>query len=224
MKTKKLILPISTIILFIVGVVGATYLTPQLGRFWDNVIVPRLEEKPEYQLDAPSEVLALAEVSADERREKLEEIASQPNSSLDRARARYLLASDILREDFDGGKAWTYLQNLERQYPTLAPYILFRQGRAMELTNDIPRAQQLWKKLVEEYPESPVSVEGYYKLGADDAMYWDLAIQNFPQHPRSQTIAHELLSQNPDQKDLMMMLVQYDNSAKSDPLRDRMSC
>jgi len=220
MKTKKLILPVSTIILFIVGVVGATLLTPQLGRFWENVVVPRLGEKPEYRLDAPSEVLVLAEVSADARREKLEEIASQSNPSLDRARARYLLASDILREEFDGGKAWTYLQNLEREYPTLAPYILFRQGRAMELTNDVPRAQQFWHKLVEEYPESPVAVEGYYKLGTDDPMYWDLAIQNFPQHPRSQTIAYELLSQNPDQKDLMLMLVEYDNSPKSDSLRD----
>ncbi|MBF2058433.1 MAG: transglycosylase SLT domain-containing protein [Cyanobacterium sp. T60_A2020_053] len=221
-KKSRLILPLSTLVLLASGVIGATYLTPQFGKIWDKVILPRFEEAPEYRLDAPSEVLALAPDPPAERRAKLAEIASRPDSSLDRARARYLLASDLINEDFDGGLAWTYLENLELQYPILAPSILYKQGRAFELMNDRTRGEEFWQKLITEYPTSPITVNAYYKLGENDESYWRIAIESFPQHPLSQTMMYELLTDNPDQMDLMLKLVQHDITAKSDPIRDRL--
>ncbi|MBE9221736.1 transglycosylase SLT domain-containing protein [Cyanobacterium stanieri LEGE 03274] len=221
-KSKKLILPISTILLFIVGIIGATILTPQLGNLWDNVIAPRLEERPEYRLDAPSEVLKLADVSFEERKAPLEEIANGSDATLDRARARYLLANDLIREEFDGGQAWNYLQNLERQYPTLAPYIVLRQGRALELTNDNLGAKQRWESLINDYPQSPVIVEAYYLLGQEEPDYWQRAIAQFPQHPRTKDIIYELLAQNPNQKELLLTISEYDLTPRSDSFRDKL--
>ncbi|AFZ48778.1 Lytic transglycosylase catalytic [Cyanobacterium stanieri PCC 7202] len=221
-KSKKLIIPISTILLFLVGVIGATILTPQLGNLWENVIVPRLEERPEYRLDAPSAVLELADVSPADRRERLEQLANESDASLDRARARYLLANDLIREDFEGGEAWNYLQNLERQYPILAPYIVLRQGRALELTNDNLRAQQQWERLINDYPDSPVIVEAYYRLGQQEPEYWQRAIAEFPQHPRTKEIIYELLAQNPNQKELLLIITENDLSARSDSFRDKL--
>ncbi|AUC60038.1 soluble lytic murein transglycosylase [Cyanobacterium sp. HL-69] len=222
-KSKKLILPLSTILLFIVGIIGATILTPQLGNLWDNVIAPRLEERPEYRLDAPSEVLELADVSPEDRKARLEEIANGSEASLDRARARYLLANDLIRTDFDGGQAWNYLRNLENQYPIVAPYIVLRQGRALELTNDNLRAKQHWEKLINDYPDSPVSVEGYFRLGQEEPEYWQRAIAKFPQHPRTKEIIYELLGQNPNQKELLLTIAQYDLSSRSDGFRDKLT-
>lgn len=221
-KKSRLILPLSTLVLLASGVIGATYLTPQFSKIWDKVILPRFEEAPEYRLDAPSEVLPLAPVAPAERKAKLEEIASRADSSLDRARARYLLASDLMTADFDGGLAWTYLENLERQYPILAPSILYKQGRAFELMNDRVKGEEFWQKLISEYPTSPMIVNAYYKLGENDESYWRIAIESFPQHPLSQTMIYELLTDNPDQMDLMLKLVQHDTTAQADPIRDRL--
>ena len=222
MKTdkQKQTLPLSTIGLILAGILGATLLTPKILTVFDEVIVSRFQQKPEYRLDAPSAVLALANVPPAERRAKLEEIANQKESTLDRARARYLLASDILREDYDGGKAIGYLKGLERKYPVLAPYILLRQGRAYELTNDTNTAKKIWLKLTKEYPESLVTTEAYYKLGTYDQQYWQYAIASFPQYPRTQEIAYKLLEENPDQLNLLLLLAEYDQSHKSDQVRD----
>jgi soluble lytic murein transglycosylase len=222
MKTdkQKQTLPLSTIALIIAGILGATLLTPKLLTFVNEVIVSRFQQKPEYRLDAPSAVLALADIPPAERQTQLEEIANQKESTLDRARARYLMASDLLREDYDGGKAIVYLKGLEKQYPVLAPYILLRQGRAYELTNDTDTAKKIWLKLVKEYPDSLITAEAYYKLGTYDQQYWQYAITSFPQYPRTHEIAYKLLEENPDKLDLLLLLAKYDQSSKSNEVRD----
>lgn len=220
MKTKKQNLPLSTIAIILAGILGATLLTPKLLTILDEVIVSRFQEKPEYRLDAPSTVLPLANVPPTERRTKLEEIANQKENTLDKARARYLLASDLIREDFDGGKAIGYLKGLEQQYPVLAPYILLREGRAYELTNEKEKAQQIWLELTEKYPDSLVTAEAYYKLGTYDPQYWQYAIATFPQYPRTHEIIYKLLEENPDQLNLLLLLAKYDQTAKSDEIRD----
>ena len=219
---KNTLFIIPTIILVIVGIVGATYFTPKLVSILEELLVPPLEKKPEYRLDAPSEVLALANKSPKERKNLLETIAKQKEVSLDRSRARFLLASDILREEFNGAKALEYLKHLERQYPILAPYVLLRQGRAYELNNNLDQAKKKWQKLISEYPESLVTAEAYYKLGSYDGQYWQDAINKYPQHPRTQSIARELLAENPEDKKLLLLLAKYDLSPQAKSILDKL--
>ena len=219
---KNTLFIIPTIILVIVGIVGATYFTPKLVSILEELLVPPLEKKPEYRLDAPSEVLALANKSPKERKNLLETIAKQKEVSLDRSRARFLLASDILREEFNGAKALEYLKHLERQYPILAPYVLLRQGRAYELNNNLDQAKKKWQELISEYPESLVTAEAYYKLGSYDRQYWQDAINKYPQHPRTQSIARELLAENPEDKKLLLLLAKYDLSPQAKSILDKL--
>ncbi|BAQ63384.1 transglycosylase SLT domain-containing protein [Geminocystis sp. NIES-3709] len=214
-KKSKTLVPIPTLLIILAGVVGATVLTPKLIGILDEIVITSKPEPPEYRLDAPSEVLPLADISAKERQIPLETIANQEKPSLDRSRARFLLAGDILRDDFDGAKALNYLKNLDQEYPILAPYILLREGRAYELTNDIEKAQEIWLKLVAEFPENLVSAEAYYKLGNYDSNYWQEAIKRFPQYPRTHEIARQLLKKDPKQKDLLLLLATYDLSSQT---------
>lgn len=219
-KKNKTLIPIPTLLIILGGVVGATVLTPTLIKLLDGIIVTT--EPVEYRLDAPSEVLPLADVSPIDRQTALEAIANQEKPSLDKNRARFLLASDILRGDFDGAKALNYLKNLEQEYPILAPYILLRQGRAYELTNDTEKAQEIWLKLVTEFPEDLVSAEAYYKLGTYDQNYWQEAIKRFPQYPRTHEIIRTLLKKEPNQKDLLLLLATYDLSPQTKGDLDRL--
>lgn len=214
-KNIKNLIPLSTLLIIIVGLVGATFLTPKLIKMLDEVVISPFQEKPEYRLDAPSDVLPLADIPSSERQTALEVIANQEKPSLDRNRARFLLASDILRGDFDGAKALNYLKNLEKEYPILAPYILLRQGRAYELTNDDEKAREIWQKLITEFPEELVSAEAYYKLGKYDPNYWQEAIKRFPQYPRTYEIVRKLLEKNPKQKNLLLLLATYDLSPQT---------
>jgi soluble lytic murein transglycosylase len=221
-KNIKNLIPLSTLLIIIVGIVGATFLTPKLIKMLDDIVISTFQEKPEYRLDAPSKVLPLADIPPKERQMSLEKIANQEKPSLDRSRAKFLLASDILRGDFDGAKALNYLKNLEKEYPILAPYILLRQGRAYELTNNTKKAQEIWLKLVNEYPEELVSAEAYYKLGNYDPQSWKEAIKRFPQYPRTHEIARKLLEKDPNQKDLLLLLATYDLSPQTKPILDRL--
>ncbi len=219
---KNTLLVIPTIILVIVGIVGATMLTPKLISILEELLVPPLANKPTYRLDEPSEVLALADAPIKQRKSLLEAIANKKEKSLDRARARYLLASDILREEFDGAKALDYLKSLEKEYPILAPYVLLREGRAYELNNNLEKAKKIWQELISKYPESLISTEAYYKLGTYDRQYWQQAIDKFPQHPRTQGIARELLSKKPEDKKLLLLLAKYDLSSETKSILDRL--
>ncbi len=222
MNKKTTLLAIPTILIVIIGVVGATVLSPKLMTILEETLVPIQTKKPEYRLDAPSEVLPLADVSPQQRRAKLETIANQEESSLDQARAKYLLGSDLLREEFDGAKALDYLKHLDKQYPILAPYVLLREGRAYELNNNIEKAKEVWQQLISEHPDSLVTVDAYYKLGTYDDKYWAEAIDRFPQHPRSQSMARALLEKDPNQKSLLLLLAKYDLSAETKPILDRL--
>ena len=221
-KSKKNQVIIQVAVIIAVCVAGATFFTPKLLQVLDNLLVSRLEKKPEYRLDAPSEVLTLANLSPSERKTALEAIASSETPSLDRNRARYLLAVDALRNDFDGAKALEYLENLDGTYPILAPYIMLLQGRAYELNNDKEKAQQIWQEVINLFPDELVTAEAYYKLGSYDPNFYQEAIKKFPQHPRSHDIAIKLLEENPQQKDLLLLLAEYDivpeNKARVDRL------
>jgi soluble lytic murein transglycosylase len=206
----------------LVALVGSISLTPKvtdLFRGWFGL--NGQETSNLSQEDQKSEVLILASFSPQERDPRLREIATG-KKSLERSRARYLLASDFI-DQYEGGSAILKLENLEQDYPLLAPHILLKRGRAYELTNENAKAKETWQLLVTQYPDALVTAEALYLLGRSDSQYWDQAIAQFPQHPRGQEIARKRLQENPDQVKLLLLLAKY---ASSDPgtasIRDRL--
>ncbi len=225
MNTKKknnLVFPIFTLVLLTASILGATWLTPKLAETWENWFSnDNTPDKQEYLLNAPSQVLPLVTLDEQKQQEQLLVIAKSSEKSLDKSRARYLIASQLLRE-YKGGEALEYLKGLDKQYPILAPYILLKKGRAYELTNEENKAKKIWLNLLEKYPESLVTAEALYKLGKYDKTYWQTAITSFPSHPRTHDIARELLKENPEKFDLMLLLGTYDKSSQSDQVRDKL--
>lgn len=221
-KSKKNLVIVQVAVILTICVAGATFFTPKLLQMLDRIFVASFEEKPEYRLDAPSEVLPLVNLPPSEKKTALEAIASQETPSLDRNRARYLLGASALRNDFDGAKALQYLENLDRTYPTLAPYIMLLKGRAYELNNETQKAQKMWQEVINQFPDELVIAEAYYKLGGYDPQFYQEAIAKLPQHPRTHSIAIKLLEENPQQKDLLLLLAQYnivpENKARVDRL------
>jgi soluble lytic murein transglycosylase len=205
-----------------VALVGSISLTPKVtGLFkeWFGLNQPEVSNLSKE--DQKSEVLILASFSPQERDPRLREIATG-KKSLERSRARYLLASDFV-DQYEGGLAILQLENLDQDFPLLAPHILLKRGRAYELTNENAKAKETWQQLVTQYPDALVTAEALYLLGRSDSQYWDQAIAQFPQHPRSQEIARKRLQENPNQVKLLLLLAKY---ASSDPgtasIRDRL--
>ncbi|MCU0536700.1 MAG: tetratricopeptide repeat protein, partial [Hydrococcus sp. Prado102] len=176
----------------------------------------------EEDLNQPSVVINLATLTPEQREAQLEQIASTDRPSLERSRARYLLASDLIKK-YEGGPALIQLEGLEGEYPVMAPYILLKRGRAYELTNESIQAQETWQQLLTDYPDSPVVAEALYQLGESNPEYWDRAIAEFPQHPRTHEIVRTRLKENPKQPKLMLFLVKYDPDGEGiNAIRDRL--
>lgn len=166
--------------------------------------VGKITPKPE---DDRSQVLPLALLPPEARAVGLDEIAFSDRPSIERSRARYLLASDRLAQ-LEGGKAIRLLDNLEKEYPLLAPYILLKRARAYELTNDLDRSKATLESLLEAYPESPAVAEAYYRLAKYEPEYGDRAIAEYPQHPLTHELVRERLDGKLDQPELLLFLAQ----------------
>jgi soluble lytic murein transglycosylase len=158
-------------------------------------------------MDTTSAVLPLVSVPAAERAAQLEQIASG-SPSLDRHRARYLLASDLIQQG-QAGSALSWLENLEQEYTALAPQILYRRAQAYTASGNPAEAEATWQQLLTEYPNDPTVAEALFALGQSNPQYWDQAIAQFPAHSRSLEIAETRLSQNPDQLPMLLMLARH---------------
>lgn len=154
-----------------------------------------------------SQVLPLVALPANERDVRLEAIAQLPQS-LDRHRARYLLASDLIAQK-QGKKAIELLAGLEQDYPLLAAPIISKRAQAYEVMGNAASAQATWQALVKQYANSPVAAEALFALGKTDRKYWEQAIATYPSHPRTLEIARTLLKENPNRSQLMLLLVKY---------------
>lgn len=154
-----------------------------------------------------SSVLAYAELPAKERADLLAEIAKRSNS-LDRNRARYLLAADLIQQD-RGGQALPLLDGLERDYPVLGAQILAKRAQAEAATGNATEAEKTWKTLIKRYPNDPAVAEALFRLGQEDSQYWDQAIEQFPAHPRSLEIVQKRLEKDPKQPQLLMLLARH---------------
>jgi soluble lytic murein transglycosylase len=209
----------------LLALLGSVWLNPQAVEWIEQRTSINLgSDKTSHseELNRPSAVLNLTTLPAPERDSQLKEIASSGKSALDKSRARYLLASDLIKK-YEGGPALRQLEGLEDKYPVLAPYILLKRGRAYELTNETQQATETWQKLLQTYPQSPIAAEALYKLGQSNPEYWDRAIAQFPQHPRTHDIIRERLKKNPKQPQLMLILVKYDpNGEGIKAMRDRL--
>lgn len=212
-------------VVFIAVLLGSIWLTPTIIGWVEEWKGSRLtSDQSASELDGkqPSAVLNLVSLPPKERESQLTAIASTENKSLDRSRARYLLASDLIKQ-YQGGLALQYLENLEEDYPVLAPYILLKRGRAYELTNENEQAQETWQQLIKTYPNSPVVVEALYLLGRSNPQYWQQAIAQFPNHPRTHEIIRSRLKANPKQPKLLLLLAKYTpDSEGMNGIRDRL--
>lgn len=130
------------------------------------------------------------------------------NQSSKNSRQDFLLAANLIDQK-QGKEALTKLQGLEQKYPLLAAYVLLSQGRAYQLENNQTKAESTWQKLVQQHPESPATAEALYFLGKSNSAYWQQAITQFPSHPRTHEIIRQQLQQNPNQPNLMAILVKY---------------
>jgi soluble lytic murein transglycosylase len=201
--------------------------------------LPFQEQAPLLQgesVDTP--VLQLMSLAPSERRTQLEATALQPKS-LNRSRARYLLAVDLI-EQKQPEKAIAWLEGLEWEYPVLAPHIALKRAQAYELTGNKAKARLAWQELLKRYPDNPVAAEAIYALStadpnywktgksqylssnilldtarhwyafsANDPQYWQRALEKFPSHPRILEIARQRLKHNPDQPQLLLILAKY---------------
>lgn len=167
----------------------------------------RSEPVIELEPSEESAVLPLVGLSPAERAAQLEAIA-QGRSSADQARARYLLATDLIQQN-RGGAALTWLEGLDTAYPTLAAYVLAKRAQALTASSQPEQAQATWQELLQRFPEEPVAAEALFALGQTDRAYWQQAIAQFPAHPRSVEIAQTLLRETPNQPQLLLLLARH---------------
>ncbi|OKH19039.1 transglycosylase SLT domain-containing protein [[Limnothrix rosea] IAM M-220] len=194
--------------LCLTGLLGVSILATK-GRNWS----PKESANPaNIDPNSPSAVLELADTEPESRQADLQAIAASGDNLLDQSRARYLLAMAHL-EAYEGGAALEQLENLEKDYPVLAPHIFIKRGRAHELSNDPAAAQSTWQQVLKRYPESPAAAEALYRLSQYDDKYIEQAIAQYPAHPRTQALIRAQLDNNPDQLKLLVSRLLYDADA-----------
>jgi soluble lytic murein transglycosylase len=159
------------------------------------------------QTQFPSGVQRLALEPATKRARQLEAIA-RGEPSLERSRARYLLAADSI-EQKQGKKAIEWLKGLEESYPAMAPYIALKRYQAYEINREREKAGETLQYILKTYPKSPVAAEAFYVLGKKEPKFWQQAIAQFPSHPRTLEIIRQSLQENPDRPELLWLLIKY---------------
>lgn len=153
-------------------------------------------------------VKTLALMSPELRSQQLEAIATQKESP-ERARARYLLATDLIQQG-KAGSAAQWLEGLEDNYKVLQPYVRLKQAQAYEAMGQPEQAKQAWQTLLDEHGEHPVAAEALYELGKDgDRSYWDQALEKFPASPRTVQMAQTLLKEREDKLPLMRIVARH---------------
>lgn len=168
------------------------------------------------QIDRQVADPVLGLVDRSDRSVALRQIVKQQDKSISALRARYILATEAIAAR-QSDRALSYLQDLERDYPVLAPQIIWQRAQAYRLQGNQAQLDRQLQLLVRSYPQSPLVVEAWYLLGQTDEKYWDLAVSQFPSHPRTLEILQQKLAQTPNRPDLLLILAKYFDD--SDPRR-----
>lgn len=153
-------------------------------------------------IGSDSDLATLINLSPAQRSARLETIAKGAKS-LDQSRARYLLASDLIRQN-QPAQALPWLDGLERDYPVLAAQIAWKRAQATSGKGD-----SAWQALLRDYPDSPVAAEALFTLGKTDAKYWDQAIAQLPSHPRTLDVARQRLRKAPKDPEVLLVLTKH---------------
>ena len=146
---------------------------------------------------------------------------SSQQSIINRNRARYLLAADLIQQQ-QGKLALTYLQGLAEDYPLLRPQILFKTAQAYQQSKQEQAAQKTLVDLIKNYPQSPITANALSLLDGNRSQHQARLIREFPYHPLTQKLARQGLQQNPDQFRLLLLLAKYSRDADLNKIRDRL--
>lgn len=215
LKQPKLWLPVigaGATLAFIGGALLSTQVKPGSESPLNNL--PGLSGKGGDRIGAPSpNISPLTLQTPEQRATALTQLAQSPNANLDRHRARYLLASDLLNQG-RAPEALKYLEGLEKEYSTLAPHILIKRGKAQTAMGQADKAVGSWTTVAQQYTKDPAAAEALNLLGQKDTKLQDTAIAKYPSHPSSLQIVKERLKKNPKQLPLLMALARYDLDSK----------
>jgi soluble lytic murein transglycosylase len=162
---------------------------------------------------------ALVFQSPQQRAATLQEMATGKQPSSARSRARYLLGMDLLAQQ-RGAAALEYLLGLEKDYPILAPQILFKIAQAYQQAGKTTESKATLRYLIDTYPKSPIVVDAWLQL--DSSQDKKQLITRFPAHPRIQEMARKELKKNPKQFELLLLLAKYSRESDLNPIRDRL--
>jgi len=165
-------------------------------------------------IGTPSRVISpLVAKAPNERADALQKVTQSTSSTLERDRARYLLASDLISQG-QGDKALEQLKDLEQSYSILAAQIGVKRAQAYEAAGKQKEAAQTLQAVVTQFPKDPATAEALFTLGRQNPHFWDQALAQFPSHPRSIEIAKTRLKQNPKQFPLLLLVAQYGTSTE----------
>ncbi len=182
--------------------------------------------------------LRLVSLPVSQRSDRLKAIA-KGEKSLERSRARYILAADAIAAK-EGKQALAWLDGLDKDYSILSGYIALQKARAYELTGDKAKALAAWQDLLKHHSNKPVAAEALYALSsqkskyrdstltastnqsgvigkfqhlsaisAKDPKYWETAIAKYPSHPLILELAKAKIEKDPAQPELMSILTHY---------------
>ncbi len=186
---------------------GAMVSAPGIGKSLGEWL-KQLRNEPEQLTEAnkaKSAIFPLVLQSPQERAAKLEQLA-KGFPSMDRNRARYLLASDLV-ERKQAQKALSLLDGLDKDYPLLAPYILLKKAQAYDILGEQGKASDQRQAVVKNYPEDPATVKALYLIALPE--YQEKAIASFPSNPLTWEIIKKRLNENPNQTQLQLILAKY---------------
>lgn len=185
---------------------GAMLSAPQIGRSLGQFfILGGAQQQISEANAANSPVLALSLQLPQDRASKLKELI-KGSSPRDKNRARYLLASDLI-EQREAASALKWLENLDKEYKVLAPYILLKKAHAYDILEQGGRASDMRQAVIKRFPKHPATAKALYLIGAPD--YQDKAIAEFPSHPLTWEIIKGRLQKNPEQQSLKLILARH---------------
>ncbi len=165
-------------------------------------------------IGAPSQVISpLVTQAPAARAGALKQAAATSASMLERDRARYLLATDLISQG-QGDKALEQLKDLEKDYLVLAAPIAVKRAQAYELAGRHKEAVQTWQAAAKQFPKEPAAAEALFTLGRQNPQLWDQVLAQFPSHPRAIEIAKTRLKQNPKQLSLLLIIAKYGTSTE----------
>ncbi|MGI0494957.1 transglycosylase SLT domain-containing protein [Alkalinema pantanalense CENA528] len=200
------------------ALVSTTVKTDPNGRFqFMGITSPFPNSNGSSSSNTSGEPSAVSELinkpSSPQRTEALKKFATAAQPSLDRDRARYLLANEAI-EAGQAQAAIDLLKDLETHYRAMAAPILMQRGRAYEAAGQKDPAIATYQAILQQFPKDPTAAEALFHLGKilgkSGVSHWDRAIAQFPSHPRAIEIAKLRLQDNPKLFPMQLHLAKYD--------------